>query len=374
MFNQVHKSANLRSTVYLFYKVYFKPAPDYANFFVSAFLPPFTKVSRKKMKIRIASFFWPLALGVSFTIPSFPVQAQGYPNKSIKIMVGYPPGGSTDVPARIVGQKLAEVLGQPVVIENKPGASGNIGAELAARALPDGYTIFWVSIGTAVSASLFPSLSYNLFKDFIAVSQATSVTSFLLVHPSLPVHSVQELIGYIQSHPGELSYSSSGTGGSPHLAAEWFKSRAGVELVHISYKGTSPQIVDLLSGTVKVAFPTMPGMIEHVKQGKLRALAVTSPKRSALLPEVPTMIEAGFDGYVATSWSGAMVPTGTPVTIVQQLSLAINQVLAMPEVQQKLAASGADAVGSTPEAFKAFIQDETLKWGKVIKDAKIVNQ
>jgi tripartite-type tricarboxylate transporter receptor subunit TctC len=326
------------------------------------------------VKIRFASFFLLMAMGVFIAIPSFSVQAQGYPNKTIKIIVGYPPGGSTDVPARIVGQKLAEVLGQPVVIENKPGASGNIGAELAARAAPDGYTIFWVSIGTAVSASLFPSLSYSLFKDFVAVSQATSVTSFLLVHPSLPVHSVQELINYIKTHPGELSYSSSGTGGSPHLAAEWFKSLANVELVHVAYKGTSPQIVDLLSGTVKVAFPTMPGMIEHVKQGKLRALAVTSPKRSPLLPEIPTMIEAGFDGYIATSWSGAMVPAGTPALIVQQLSVAINQVLAMPDVQQKLAASGADAVGSTPEAFKAFIEAETLKWGKVIKDAKIVNQ
>lgn len=326
------------------------------------------------MKIRLASIFLLLGLGLSFAIPSFSVRAQAYPNKSIKIIVGYPPGGSTDVPARIVGQKLAEVLGQAVVVENKPGASGNIGAELAARAAPDGYTIFWVSIGTAVSASLFPSLSYNLFKDFVAVSQATSVTSFLLVHPSLPVRSVQELIDYIKAHPGQLSYSSSGTGGSPHLAAEWFKARAGIELVHIPYKGTSPQTIDLLSGTVKVAFPTMPGMIEHVQQGKLRALAVTSPKRSPLLPDVPTMIEVGFDGYVATSWSGAMVPTGTPVPIVQQLSVAINQVLAMPDVQQKLAGSGADAVGSTPEAFKAFIEAETLKWGKVIKDAKIVNQ
>ena len=326
------------------------------------------------MKIRFASCLWLLTMGVCFSILTLPVQAQGYPNKSLKIIVGYPPGGSTDVPARIIGQKLAEVLGQSVVIENKPGASGNIGAELAARAAPDGYTIFWVSIGTAVSASLFPNLSYSLFKDFVAVSQATSVTSFLLVHPSLPVHSVQELIAYTKSHPGDLSYSSSGTGGSPHLAAEWFKSLAGVELVHISYKGTSPQIVDLLSGTVKVAFPTMPGMIEHVKQGKLRALAVTSPKRSALLPDVPTMIEAGFDGYVATSWSGAMVPTGTPAAIVQQLSVAINQVLAMPDVQQKLAVSGADPAGSAPEAFKAFIEAETLKWGKVIKDAKIVNQ
>jgi tripartite-type tricarboxylate transporter receptor subunit TctC len=326
------------------------------------------------MKIRFTSFFWLLALGVSFAIPSISVRAQAYPNKSVKIIVGYPPGGSTDVPARIVGQKLAEVLGQTVVVENKPGASGNIGAELAARAAPDGYTIFWVSIGTAVSASLFPTLSYNLFKDFVAVSQATSVTSFLLVHPTLPVRSVQELIDYIKAHPGELSYSSSGTGGSPHLAAEWFKARAGIELVHVPYKGTSPQTIDLLSGTVKVAFPTMPGMIEHVQQGKLRALAVTSPKRSALLPNVPTMIEAGFDGYVATSWSGAMVPTGTPAAIVQQLSVAINQVLAMPDVQQKLATSGADAVGSTPEAFTAFIEAETLKWGKVIKDAKIVNQ
>ena len=309
-----------------------------------------------------------LCLGVSL------VQAQTYPTKPIKIIVGYPPGGSTDVPARIIGQKLAEVLGQPVVIENKPGASGNIAAELAARAAPDGYTVFWVSIGTAVSASLYPNLSYNLLKDFAAVSQATSVTSFLLVHPSLPVHSVQELLAYIQAHPGELSYSSSGTGGSPHLAAEWFKSLAGIELVHVSYKGTSPQIVDLLSGTVKVAFPTMPGMIEHVKDGKLRALAVTSRLRSPLLPEVPTMIETGFEGYIATSWSGAMVPALTPETIIQQLSVAMNRVLAMPDVQQKLAASGADPAGNTPEEFKAFIEAETIKWGSVIRQAKIQNQ
>jgi tripartite-type tricarboxylate transporter receptor subunit TctC len=235
------------------------------------------------MKTMNASFFLLLALGVFFAIPSFSVRAQAYPTKSVKIIVGYPPGGSTDVPARIVGQKLAEVLGQTVVVENKPGASGNIGAELAARAAPDGYTIFWVSIGTAVSASLFPTLNYSLFKDFVAVSQATSVTSFLLVHPSLPVRSVQELIDYIKARPGELSYSSSGTGGSPHLAAEWFKARAGIDLVHVPYKGTSPQTIDLLSGTVKVAFPTMPGMIEHVQQGKLRALAVTSPKRRSLI-------------------------------------------------------------------------------------------
>ena len=336
---------------------------------------PFRQLLHTVMtKNRVKSVWGAVLVSLCAAFNLFNVQAQTFPSKPLKIIVGYPPGGSTDVPARIVGQKLSEVLGQPVVIENKPGASGNIGAELAARAAPDGYTIFWVSIGTAVSASLFPNLGYSLFKDFVAVSQATSVTSFLLVHPSLPVHSVKELLAYIRAHPGELSYSSSGVGGSPHLAAEWFKSRAGIELVHISYKGTSPQVVDLLSGTVKVAFPTMPGMIEHVKQGKLRALAVTSPARSALLPEVPTMIEAGFEGYVATSWSGAMVPAGTPEPIVRQLSIAINQVLALPDIQQKLASHGADHAGSTPEAFKAFIEAETLKWGQVIKDAKIVNQ
>jgi tripartite-type tricarboxylate transporter receptor subunit TctC len=275
---------------------------------------------------------------------------------------------------RLVGQKLGEAFNQTVIVENRPGAGGNLAAELVARAAPDGYTIYWITVGTAVGASLFPNLSYNILKDFAPVSQATSVTSFLVVHPSLPVKTVGELIALAKSQPGKLNYSSSGTGGSPHLAAEWFKSIAGVDLVHVPYKGTGPQLVDLLGGVVKVAFPTMPGVVPFVTQGKLRALAVSSAKRSPLLPDVPTMIEAGLPGYVATSWNGAVVPAGTPKEIVTRLNSEMVRILDMPDIKEKLSTGGADPVSSTPEQFGAFIEAETKKWAKVIKDAQIAGE
>lgn len=297
--------------------------------------------------------------------------AQAYPSKPIRIIVGYPPGGATDISARLVGQKLSLALGQPVMIENRAGASGNIAAEYVAKAAPDGYTIYWVTIGTAVSASLYPNQPFNILRDFAPVSQATSVSSFLVVHPSLPVYSVKELVALVKSQPG-IAYSSSGTGGSPHLAAEWFKSMAKIDMLHIPYKGTPPQVTDLLAGVVKIAFPNMPGVVNFVKQGRLRALAVSSAKRNPLFPDVPTMEEAGFPGYQATSWNGAIVPVGTPKEIVTRLHKEMVSILSMPDVTEKLAAAGANAASSsTPEQFGAFIQSEQIKWGKVIEDAKI---
>ena len=236
-----------------------------------------------------------------------------FPTKPITLVVTYPPGGGADGMARLIAPKMGEALGQSVVIENKPGASGNIGAELAARAAPDGYTIFWVSIGTAVSASLFPSLSYNLSKDFIAVSQATSVTSFLLVHPSLPVRSVGELIDYIKVHPGELSYSSSGTGGSPHLAAEWFKSRAGIELVHVPFKGTPEALTDIITGRIDIYFCPVISVLQFIKDGRLIPIVVAAPARLSQLPIVMVTSRSGekhrararqlgVDGYLTKPW------------------------------------------------------------------------
>ena len=294
-----------------------------------------------------------------------------YPTKPIHIVVGYTPGGSTDIPARLIGQKLGELLGQPVVIENRPGAGGNVAIEAVLRSAPDGYTLAWVSPGVTVAKALLPKLGYDLMTDLVPVSQATSAAGFLVVNPALPFKTVAEFVDYCKAHPGELHYGSSGTAGSPHLAAEWFKSIAGIDIIHVPYKGTSPQIVDLLSGVTKVGFPTMPGVIEYVKDGRLRALAVSSAQRSPLLPNTPTMIESGYPGYVATSWTGVMVPAGTPPAVVAKLSESMGKVLAMPEVRQRLLDNGAEAVSSTPDEFRVFLLGEIDKWTRVVREANI---
>jgi tripartite-type tricarboxylate transporter receptor subunit TctC len=245
---------------------------------------------------------------------------------------------------------------------------------MVAKAPADGYTIFWITVGTAVSASLYPSLTYNVVRDFAPVTQATSVSSLLLVHPSLPVSNVKEFLAYVKANPG-IPYSSSGSGGSPHLAVEWFKSLAQLDMLHIPYKGTAPQTADLLSGVVKIAFPNMPGIVDFVKQGRLRALAVTSAQRHPVFPDLPTLEESGFPGYQVASWNGAVVPAGTPKDIVNRLHKEIVTILNIPEVKEQLAKAGADAAPSaTPEAFGAFIASETRKWGKVITDAKMTHQ
>jgi tripartite-type tricarboxylate transporter receptor subunit TctC len=299
------------------------------------------------------------------------VFAQGYPSKPIRLIVGYPPGGATDIAARIVGQKLSLSLGQAVVIDNRPGAGGNLGAELAAKAAPDGYTIFMCTIANSINYTLYKDLTFDLVKSFTPVSQATSILSFLVVHPSLPVKSVKELIDLAKSSPRKLDYASSGVGNSPHLAAEMFKTMAGVDMVHIPYKGTAPELTDLLAGVVKIAFETTPAVLTHVKAGKLRALAVNSAKRTPLLPNVPTMAEAGLPGFEVTSWNGVLAPAGTPKEIVTRLNQEIVKALKMADVREKLSGVGADPVGSTPEQFAAFIQTEIKKYAKVIQEAGV---
>jgi tripartite-type tricarboxylate transporter receptor subunit TctC len=297
--------------------------------------------------------------------------AQAYPNKPIRLIVGFPPGGSTDITARLVGQKLSISLGQPVVIDNKPGAGSNIGAETAAKAAPDGYTLLMCTIANSINYSLYKDLLYDLIKDFAPVTQTTSMLSFLVIHPSLPVRSVKELIALAKSKPGELNYASSGVGNSPHLAGEMFKMMAGVDMVHIPYKGTGPELNDLLAGHVKIAFETTPAVLPHVKEGKLLALAVNSAKRTPLLPNVPTMSEAGVPGFEMTSWNGLAFPAGTPKEIVTRVYQETVRAVQMPDVREKLSSLGADPVGSTPEQFAAHIQAETKKWAKVIKDANV---
>ena len=297
--------------------------------------------------------------------------AQTYPNKPIRLIVGFPPGGSTDITARLVGQKLSASLGQPLVIDNKPGAGSNLGAEIAAKAAPYGYTLLMCTIANSINYSLYKDLYYDLIKDFAPVTQTTSMLSFLVIHPSLPVRSVKELIALAKSKPGELNYASSGVGNSPHLAGEMFKMMAGVDMVHIPYKGTGPELNDLLAGTVKIAFETTPAVLTHVKDGKLLALAVNSAKRTPLLPNVPTMSEAGVPGFEMTSWNGLAFPAGTPKEIITRVYQETLKAIQIPEVREKLSSLGADPVGSTPEQFAAFIQAETKKWAKVIKDANV---
>lgn len=297
--------------------------------------------------------------------------AQAYPSKPIRLIVGFSPGGSTDITARLVGQKLSASLGQPVVIDNKPGAGSNIGAEAAAKAAPDGYTLLMGTIANSINYSLYKDLPYDLIKDFTAVTQTTSMLSFLVIHPSLPVRSVKEFIALAKSKPGELNYASSGVGNSPHLAGEMFKMMAAVNMVHIPYKGTGPELNDLLAGHIKIAFETTPAVLPHVKAGKLLALAINSAKRTPLLPDVPTMSEAGVPGFEMTSWNGLVFPAGTPKEIVTRVYQETVKALQTPDVHEKLSSLGAEPVGSTPEQFAAHIQAETKKWAKVIKEANV---
>ncbi len=316
-----------------------------------------------------------LALVMALSSVFAPVFAQdAYPNKPVRIVVGYPPGGATDIGARIMAQKLTVALGQPVIVDNRAGAGGNIAAEYVARAAPDGYTIYWITSSTAISQTWYSNLKFNIVKDFAPISQVTSLGSLVLVHPSLPVKSIKELVALAKENPGKLDYSTSGAGGAPHLAAEWFNTMAGIHMTHIPYKGTAPQLTDLLAGIVKIAIPTMPTMPEFVKQGKLRALAVTMAERDPFLPDVPTLKESGYPDYVMTGWHGMAFPSGTPKEIVDRLNKEVVQIVRMPDVKATLVAAGFSAVTNSPEQFAAFIEGETKKFANIIKTAKIVTE
>jgi len=298
--------------------------------------------------------------------------AQTYPSRSIRIVVPFPPGGGTDIGTRIVGQKLQESLGQPVVIENKPGASGIVGTEFTAKAAPDGYTLMVGNIGThTINVSLFKKLSYDPVKDFAPISQMALLPMFLLVNPAVPANSVRELVAYAKAKPGQVNYSSSGAGGMPHVSAELFRSMAGIDIVHIPYKGGGPAVADLIGGQVQISFATVLESISHVKGGKLRALAVSSAKRSAAMPELPTLAEAGVTGYESGSWLALYAPAGTPADIVARLSAEAIRIVNLPDVRERLLQQGADPVGGTAAELVATMQADTAKYARVLREAGV---
>ncbi len=296
--------------------------------------------------------------------------ADAYPAKPIRFVVAFPPGGGTDIIARAIAQKLSGRLAQQVVVDNRPGAGGNIGTDIVAKAAPDGYTMLMGSAGPlAINASLFAKMPFDPVRDLAPVTLAASTPNVLVVHPSLKAATVKELIALARARPGEINFASSGHGTPAHLAGELFNSMAGVKLVHVPYKGASPALADLLGGQVHLMFSTMPPALPHVKDGKLRALAVTSAKRSPATPELPTVAEAALPGFEANTWHGVVLPAGAPVAIIARLNREIVAILHLPEVVERLSGQGAEPVGSTPEEFAAYIRSETVKWAKVVHES-----
>ena len=295
------------------------------------------------------------------------VLAQSYPNKPIKFVVGFAPGGATDVIGRLMAKKIGDALGQPIIIENRAGGSSNIGAEVVARAVPDGYTFYVCAITSAINVSLFPKLAFDFARDFEPVALFANVPNILVVHPSVPAKTVKELIDYARAQPGKLSYASSGAGTSIHLSGELFKMLAKVDMVHIPYKGSAPAMTDMIGGQVQVMFDNMPSALPHVKAGKLRALAVTSAQRSPSAPEVPTMGEAGVAGFDVQSWFGLVAPKGTPKDIIARLNAESVKALATADIKERFMELGAVPGPMSPEAFGDYIRSEIIRWGEVVK-------
>jgi len=290
-----------------------------------------------------------------------------YPNRSIRLLVGYPPGGATDIVARILAQKLGERLGQPVVVDNLPGAGGIIATDKAAKAAPDGYTLLLANTAHGINPSLYKSLPYDAVASFAPVIKVADLTLVLVVNPAFPARSVRELIALAKARPGELHYASSGVGQSLHLAAELMKSMAGVDIVHVPYKGSAPARADLLAGQVEMMFESAIGVMPFVQAGRLRALGVSGAQRSPAMPDVPTLSEAGVAGYEASGWLGILAPAGTPAAIVASLNADMNAVLRQADVSGLLADNGADVAGGSPDQFAAFVAAEIAKWAKVVR-------
>ena len=307
-----------------------------------------------------------IQLAIAAALLSTAALAQTYPAKTVRIIVGYPPGGPTDVIARTVAQKLTIALGQQVIVDNRPGASGMIGAEQVVKAAPDGYTLLTAPITYAVTPSVYPKMPYDAEKDLAPVALVASSPFILVVHPTLPVKTVKELIALAKSRPGQINYASASTGGMPHLAGELFNMMTGVKLTHIPYKGAAPATVDLLAGQVSLMFNNMLSAMPLVKANKLRAVAVTSLKRSAAIPELPTIAET-VKGFEASGWYGAFAPAATPKDIIAKLNAEINKLMRLPDVAQRLAGDGVEAASMTPAEFGAYLHSEIAKWGRVVQ-------
>jgi tripartite-type tricarboxylate transporter receptor subunit TctC len=298
--------------------------------------------------------------------------AQAYPVKPIRMIVAYPPGGGTDIVGRVIAQELGETLEQSVVVENRGGASGNIGTDLAAHAAPDGYTVLMGNVApNAINVSLFKNLPFDPVADFAPVSLVASTPNILVVHPSMQARSVKDVIALAKAKPGTLNFASAGVGSSSHLAGELFRILGRAEIVHVPYKGAGPAMIDVLSGQVQLYFATMPAAMPHVKSGRLVPVAVTSAKRSRALPDLPTIAESGVPGYEASTWYGLLAPVHTPGAAIARLHDGVVAVLAKPALRERLADQGFEPVGDSPEEFAAYIKSEIAKWGKVIRDAGI---
>jgi tripartite-type tricarboxylate transporter receptor subunit TctC len=308
-----------------------------------------------------------VVLSLAIASPSI-VQAQNYPNRPIRMVLPFSPGGAADTPGRMLMHKLSEVLGQQVIVDNRPGAGGTIAAESVAKAKPDGYTLLLISNTHLISASLYKNLSYDSVTDFAPVLQFGDAPNVLVVHPSLPVKSVRELIALAKEKPGRIDYASSGNGSSQHLFAALFSSMAGINLYHIPYKGSAQATTDLLGGEVKVGFPGIAGMLQYIKSDRLRVLAVTSAERSPELPDVPTIAEAGVKGYEASLWLGIIGPAGLPKDVIAKLNTAITGLIKQPDVQNSLRTVGTEIVYRTPDEFGKFLRVEQQKWSKVVKE------
>jgi tripartite-type tricarboxylate transporter receptor subunit TctC len=313
-----------------------------------------------------------ILLGLTASATTLAQTADNYPNRSITMVVAFPAAGTTDILARLIGQKLTEKFKQTVVIENRPGAGGNIGTAYVAKAPPDGYTIMMGTIGTqSINPSLYKKMPYDAAKDFVPITRAAMVPNLLVVNKDAPFNTLPEMMAYEKANPGKLTYGSSGNGTTLHLSGELFNLMAGSKITHIPYKGSTPAVADLLGGQISMIFDNMPSVIQQVKSGRLKALAVTSAQRNPQLPEIPTIQEMGVAGYEVWSWFGLLAPAATPKPIVDKLNASIVEIIKQPDVQAKIIELGAVPVPETSAEFGAFIAAETLKWAKVIKEANI---
>jgi tripartite-type tricarboxylate transporter receptor subunit TctC len=312
------------------------------------------------------------AFATAFAVAAGAAAAQGYPNKPLRMIVGFPPGGGTDIVARVISAKLSEWYGQAVLVENRPGATGTIGADAVAKSPPDGYTLIMGHVNShGIAPNLFAKLPYDAIKDFAAVAYVGYVPNVLAVHPSVQAKNVKELVALAKSKPGGMNYASSGNGSTQHLAGEMFKQLTGTNIVHVPYKGSGDAIKDLLGGTVNMNFDTMPPVLPHIQGGRLRGLAISTPKRLALLPDVPTFEEEGIRGFDVTNWYGVMAPGGTPREVVSKLNADINKAMQAPDVRPRLEAVGTQLNEQSAPQFEAFMKAEVAKYAKLIKDANI---
>lgn len=320
------------------------------------------------MKIPVRSALLSLAVGALSLIAGIAHGQGAYPAKPVRLLVPFSAGGPTDVLARAIGQKLGESLGQPVVIENRAGAGGNIGSDFVAKAPSDGYTLILGTVGThAINASLYSKLPFDVTRDFAPIALVASATIVMVANPSVPANTIKEFVALAKSKPGELHFASPGSGTPQHLAAELFKTMAGVEMTHVPYKGAAPALTDLLGGQVSLGFVSLPAALPHIKAGKLKAFGVTAARRSAVAPDVPTIAQAGLPGYEVENWYGVLAPAGTSKEIVHKLNAEIVKLLQAPDVRERLNGQGFEILQSSPEQFDAFLKSELVRWAKVVK-------